>query len=180
MDGKGDVGAALRRLRQEQRMTARELARRAGVSPSYLSRLENGQMSPTVSTLTRLVQAMDQTLAGLFAGSSTSPVVRRDDRRLIRHRGVDDFIVTAPSATRLEVLETRVAPGANSGDAYSHPGDEECVLVLGGQLVIWVNDHRYDLGPGDAVTFPCKDAHKWENRGSIETTVLWIITPPAY
>jgi transcriptional regulator with XRE-family HTH domain len=180
MDDKGEVGAALRRLRQRQGMTARGLALRAGVSASYLSRLENGQVSPTVSTLTRIVQAMDQTLAGLFAGSSSSPVVRVADRRLIKHRGVDDYILTAPNATRLEVLETRVAAGADSGDAYSHPGEEECVLVLSGQLVIWVNGHQYELNQGDAITFPCREAHKWENRGSTEATILWIITPPAY
>lgn len=180
MDGKSDVGAAVRRLRLERGLSARELADRAGVSASYLSRLENGQVSPTVSTLTRLVQAMGQTLLGLFQGADTSPVVRRDERRLIRNRGVDDYIVTSAAATRLEVLDTQVAPGADSGKPYSHEGDEECVLVLDGELVIWVKDERYTLAEGDAITFRCRDEHRWQNAGPEAARVLWIITPQGY
>ena len=47
-------------------MSAREVADRAGVSPAYLSRLENGRVSPTVANLARLVAAMGETMATLF------------------------------------------------------------------------------------------------------------------
>ena len=62
----GEVGPRLRQLREQKAMSAREVAELAGVSPAYLSRLENGRVSPTVATLARLVAAMGETMATLF------------------------------------------------------------------------------------------------------------------
>ena|ERR1039457_6970213 len=45
------LGASLRRLREEQRVSLRALAERADISPSFLSQIENGQCSPSISAL---------------------------------------------------------------------------------------------------------------------------------
>ena len=129
----------------------RELATRAGVSAAYLSRLENGHLSPTVSTLTRIMRAMGEPVSNAFGDRDlTGPVVRVSDRRVIRERGVDDYMLSPTRSGRLEVLETVIQPGGGSGDAYSHPGNEECVIVLHGAFRMWVDGSKYDLTPGDA------------------------------
>src|SRR5256885_17131607 len=125
------LGARLREMRRRQGLSAREVAHRSGVSAAYLSRLENGKVSPTVSTLSRVVRAIGESVGTLFDGDESGPLVRHNDRRLVRNRGVDDFLVTPRHAQRLEVLETHVEPHAGSGrTAYTHPGDEECILVI--------------------------------------------------
>lgn len=179
----GTLGRRLRDLRRRQGLSARAVAARAGVTPAYMSRLENGKVSPTVATLSRVVRAMDESVATLFErdGDDAGPVVRRSRRRLVRNRGVDDFLVTPVGAQRLEVLETHVAPGATSGDTpYAHPGDEECVLVLEGELIVCLEGEPYSLREGDAVTFPCRTPHRWENPSDRTTRALWIITPAGY
>ncbi len=175
------VGARLRELRRQQKLSAREVAELAGVSPAYLSRLENGKVSPTVATLTRVVQAMGESVGAIFGGATDGPLVRRGDRRLVRNRGVDDYRVTPRDASRLEVLETVVEAGGSSGERpYHHPGDEECVLVLEGRLQIWVDGVSHELEVGDAVTFACRTPHRWRNPGAASARVLWIITPVGY
>jgi transcriptional regulator with XRE-family HTH domain len=171
----------LRDLRRRHGLSAREVAARAGVTPAYLSRLENGKLSPTVSTLSRVVQAMGESVAALFDGDESGPLVRRDERRLVRNRGVDDYLLTPRRAQRLELLETYVEPGGSSGSsAYTHPGDEECILVLESVLTVWLDGKRYDLREGDALTFPCRTPHRWENPSDRTTRALWIVTPPTY
>lgn len=175
------VGARLRELRKERGLSAKEVAARAKVSPAYLSRLENGQISPTVSTLSRIVQAMGESVARVFGEDAAGPVVRKGERLPIHNRGVADYLVTPTRAGRLEVLETVIEPGAGSGEEdYSHPGDEECILVLDGQLHVWLEGVAYDLFPGDAITFSCRTQHRWTNPGDSTTRVLWIITPAGY
>jgi transcriptional regulator with XRE-family HTH domain len=175
------VGIRLRALRRDRGLSGREVAERAGVSATYLSRVENGRASPTVATLTRVVQAMGASVRELFQDSADGPLVRRADRRVVRNRGADDYLITSSSATRLEVLETVVAPGGGSGEEpYTHPGDEECVLVLEGSLRMWIDESVYDLRAGDAVTFPCRVPHRWRNPGRKQAKALWIITPAGY
>lgn len=172
------VGARIRQLRQKHGLSARELASLAGVTPSYLSRLENGRFSPTISALTKVVQAMGESVGEIFGAASSNEVVRHAERPVLRNRGVTDFRITSDHAQRLQVLEAHVDPGEGSGDAaYTHPGDEECVLVLEGELTFWLDGTRHDLAEGDSITFPCRKPHRWENPGDKLARVLWVITP---
>jgi transcriptional regulator with XRE-family HTH domain len=99
------VGVRVREIRQGNGLSGRELAERAGVSPAYLSRLENGRLSPTVSTLTRIMRALGEPVSKAFGErDSTAPVVRVEDRRVIHERGVNDYLLSPTRSGRLEVL----------------------------------------------------------------------------
>ena len=58
MDLKDTVAANLRRLRHGKKMTQEDLADRAGLSARYVSRIETGAASPTVTALGQLAQAL--------------------------------------------------------------------------------------------------------------------------
>lgn len=179
----GEVGPRLRQLREQKAMSARQVAGAAGVSAAYLSRLENGHVSPTVATLARLVEAMGETMATLFQEppGPDEVVVRRGDRHLMRSRGVLDSQVTPGWAKRLEILESLVEPGQGSGERlHTHAGDEECVLVLEGELELFLDDARHHLHVGDSATFDCRTPHRWRNPSTEQSRVLWIITPASY
>ena len=179
----GEVGPRLRQLRELKALSARQVADRAGVSAAYLSRLENGRVSPTVATLARLVSAMGETMATLFqdAPGAETTVVRRDQRHLMHSRGVLDSQVTPGWATRLEILESLVEPGGgSSGRLHTHAGEEECVLVLEGELELWLGTDRHHLDVGDSATFDCRTPHRWRNPSTEPSRVLWIITPASY
>ncbi len=59
MDLKDAVAANIRRVRYARKMTQEELAGRAALSPRYVSRIETGSASPTVSVLGRLAKALE-------------------------------------------------------------------------------------------------------------------------
>ena len=181
-DEREQLGRRGRQLRQAKGLSARELAARSGLTSTYISRLENARLSPTVATLSRLVAAMGETVTSLFTGEpELGPVVRAAERTPLQSSGVADFRITPSWATRLEVLESIVAPGHGSGSRpHTHLGDEECVLVLEGSLTIWLDADEHVLGPGDSATFSCQRPHHWLNRGAQPCRVLWIITPAVY
>lgn len=73
----------------------------------------------------------------------------------------------------------RVAPGAGSGDPYSHDG-EEFLFVLRGALDISLQEQTHRLRAGDSFYFESNTPHTWRNSGETETVVLWVNTPPTF
>lgn len=53
-----NIGANLKRMRSERGLEAQELARLAGVNPTWLSRIENGRGTPNLASLRRLAAAL--------------------------------------------------------------------------------------------------------------------------
>ncbi len=181
--GDGEVGPRLRQLREQKGLSARQVADLAGVTPAYLSRLENGRLSPTVASLARLVAAMGETMSTLFQQPPGPElvVVRRAERHLMRSQGVLDSQVTPGWAKRLEILESLVEPGQGSSETlHTHDGEEECVLVLDGELDLFLGADHFHLEMGDSATFDSRTPHRWRNPSLGVSRVLWVITPATY
>jgi transcriptional regulator with XRE-family HTH domain len=61
------LGARLRDVRLRSGLSLREVARQLGVSPSFVSQLENGKSQPSVATLYSLAQLLEVSIDELFA-----------------------------------------------------------------------------------------------------------------
>jgi quercetin dioxygenase-like cupin family protein len=73
----------------------------------------------------------------------------------------------------------RIAPGASSGESYSHVG-EEFLFVLTGEFEILLRGEKHRLQSGDSFYFESAVPHEWANPGRAETLVLWVNTPPTF
>lgn len=62
-----DVGARLRRLRERHGLSQRELAKRAGVTNSTISLIEQNRVSPSVASLSKVVGGLPMTMAEFFS-----------------------------------------------------------------------------------------------------------------
>ena len=65
------IGVTLRELREGRELTARRLSIDSGVSAAMISRIENGQVSPSISTLSALAKALEVPLVSLFRETSS-------------------------------------------------------------------------------------------------------------
>lgn len=65
------VGRKIRQLRLDSRITQRELGETTGLAVSYLSRVENGRLTPTLPTLTKIAGALSVPLTALFDVTAT-------------------------------------------------------------------------------------------------------------
>jgi transcriptional regulator with XRE-family HTH domain len=77
------LGARLKQVRQQSGLSLRELARQLGVSPSFVSQLENGKSQPSVATLYSISQLLDVSIDQLFSADA------RDGRAARPPRGPD-------------------------------------------------------------------------------------------
>lgn len=68
-----DVGGRIRYFRHLRKLSQEQLALQAGINPAFLGHLERGLKSPTITTLEKLVRALDITFEELFTEEAPAP-----------------------------------------------------------------------------------------------------------
>ena len=61
-----ELGARIRRSREEKRMSQGDIAKATGIDTACLSRLENGKHNPTATTLAKIAEALDVPIRKFF------------------------------------------------------------------------------------------------------------------
>ena len=153
------------------------------LSASSVSAIERGLSAPSVGTLQRLAAALDTTVPLLLGTPRPHRhlVVRPHERVELEMEtpGVT-FENLYATETELQSILIRVDPGHGSQESYSHEG-EEFLYVLEGQLELTLDElYTYRLGPRDAMTFRSARPHRWNNPGDVQTSIVWINTPPTF
>ena len=153
------IAQRLKSLRAERGWSLDELARRGAVSRATLSRLENGEVSPTTSVLGKLCAAYGLPMSRLMrmVEDDFAPLIRRTEQEV----WVDPMVgfrrrsVSPPAHTLAgEALENELAPGTRiTYDRPPRPGLEHHLLLIEGQLAVSVGGHTYDLRPGDCLRY---------------------------
>lgn len=177
------VGEQVRRLRAQVGMTLRTLARQAGFSASFISQLEHGQVSPSISSMERIAGVLGVSLVEFFASVSQADgglVVRAAQRQEL-NSGWSNSAVEAvsphSSLARLEVLMIRLRPGGRSGKhPYAHPR-EEFAFVLSGRVNLTLGPEQHALGPGDAACILPGELRLWHNESRRNAQVLIVTSP---
>jgi transcriptional regulator with XRE-family HTH domain len=179
-----ELGQRIREVRQKKGMTLREAAVAADVSESFLSQVERGLANPSVASLRRIADAMHERVASFFVGEAPSGMLVRvkDRRRLVHPMGMlEDYLLTPPTARKLQIIYCVAGPGEGSGhERYTHVADEECVIVLSGRLEVGLGDETYRLESGDALLLDPTNPHSFHNPGPEPATMLWVQTPPLF
>jgi transcriptional regulator with XRE-family HTH domain len=161
------LGPRLRERRSELGMTLTEVARTVGLSPGYLSTIENGASVPSLPVLARLAHALDVSLAEILRTSSSARVVRGNIAD-----GVDDRALAA-DGSQLEIVRQSASPG-EAGEAPVTLGRGDVfVYVHLGELHVTVDSDTFELRPGDALHGDRPSQVSWRVLGSERMVALW-------
>lgn len=173
------IGSKLRSTRQLRGLTLDQVARSAGLTKGFVSRLERDDVSPSVASLVSVCDVLGLRVGELFDPTPTS-VVRAEEGRLINFggEGAVERLITPGTQTALEVIHSVIEPGGNGGEElYALACDAECAYVLSGAVEVVLEHHVETLTAGDAMTFPGRTPHTWRNPGPRPCKVLWILAP---
>jgi len=175
------IGQQLMKLRRGIGLTLAEVARRTGVSISFLSSLERGYSNASIATLQKLARLYKTSVLSFFAESDNARrLVRPRERKLLQPNPGVQMELLAFGKKVMEPHLFRIAPGAGSGGSYSHEG-EEFIYVLQGTLEIWLDEmESYTLDTGDSLYFESTRAHRWQSLSEKETVLLWVNTPATF
>lgn len=175
------LGMRLRTLRLKRHLPLAAVARATGISVSFLSAVERGQMSASVGTLRKIARFYRINILDFFNPPAANPhLVTPAGRKVLEAADGVRMELLAWGNTVMEPHLFRIGPGKGSGEAYAHEG-EEFLYLLRGRLDISLDEgERFHLEPGDSFYFESSIPHRWLNPGRQEAWVLWVNTPPTF
>ncbi|PAU79000.1 cupin domain-containing protein [Halomonas salipaludis] len=179
-----NVGARLKQLRLRATLSQRELAKRAGVTNSTISLIEQNSVSPSVSSLKKILDAMPVSISEFFAGEQTSQervFYRASELTEIGDGQLSWRLVGARRPNRsMSIIHERYPPGADTGaDMLEHEGEEGGVVVAG-TIELTVDGEARLLTAGDAYYFDSRLPHRFRNVSDSECVIVSANNPPSF
>ncbi len=182
------IGREVRAHRRKQEITVADLSEATGLSIGMLSKIENGNTSPSLTTLQALANALSVPITTFFRGFEqargavhTKPgegvELEREGTRanhqynLLGHIGANSSgVIVEPYMITLDA-ESDIFP------TFQH-GGIETIYMLEGEVNYRHGEHIYPLKPGDTLFFDADAPHGPEELVSLPARYLSIISYP--
>lgn len=179
----GGVSAIVKTLRQRAGLTLNELAGKAQVAASTISKIEGGQLLPGYDIIVRLADGLGVDVAALFRPAM---VAAPTGRRGVTRKGQGDryesanyiYEALASDVARKEFLSLVATIKARDrldwDELPSHDG-EELVYVLSGVITVYSEHYEpLELREGDSVYFDSRSGHAITSAGPEDARILWV------
>lgn len=184
------LGPRLRYARTLLGLSLREVAEQVGVSESFVSKIENDRVRPSLATLHKLVTVLQTNIGILFADSENDSQLvmlnRHGKRPVIRVLGSSrsqgimlERLIPARPENLLQANIHIVPPGEGTDELISHSG-QEFGFILEGDVELIVAGETYKLSQGDAFVFESAHPHGYRNNGRRIARIIWVNTPPTF
>jgi transcriptional regulator with XRE-family HTH domain len=179
-----DVGAHLKTVRQMYGLSQRELAKRAGVTNGLISLIEQNRVSPSVSSLKKVLDGIPMALAEFFTmdlGGKPQVFFPREQLANIGTASLELWLVGGRLAQRsMSILHERYAANADTGEEMLTYAGEEGGVVVKGKIELTVGGESRVLSVGDAYYFKSSVPHRFRNVGREECEIVSASSPPTF
>jgi transcriptional regulator with XRE-family HTH domain len=167
------------RLRDRRRtggLTLEAAARRAGLSPAHLSRLESGLRQPSLPVLLGLARLYGTTVSDLLGETAAepNPIVRGAEQTAVPAGGWT-YWRAGGTGRAMQALRLHVPARAQGGLVRVHPG-EEWLHVTAGTLELSLGDRTHTLAAGDSAHFDSLVPHRLAAGGPGGVDLLFLHT----
>ncbi|WP_170477731.1 helix-turn-helix domain-containing protein [Ruegeria arenilitoris] len=178
-----DLGARVRELRKARNWTLEQAASQAGLARSTLSKIENGQMSPTYDALKKLATGLEISVPQLFTPPQRDQVL---GRMAVTKMGDGTAHATttyehellAETLTNKQMLPYRARVRARSMEEFDgwvrHDG-EEFLYVLTGVVRLYTEFYEsVEMRRGDSAYYDASMGHNVVSVSDEDATILWV------
>jgi len=174
------IGARLRGLRRQKKMSIRELAAACGISVNTLSLIENERTSPSLHTLQLLARGLGVPLATVFEEEKAeNALVFQEHGRRAQVRfenGTLEKLSEGLPPLGAEPILVTLDPEQTEARDISHSG-REFIYCLEGNMTCVVAGQNYQLATGDSLLFTASLSHHWLNAHPAPAKLLVLFCP---
>ncbi|MEJ2788590.1 MULTISPECIES: cupin domain-containing protein [unclassified Pseudoxanthomonas] len=181
-----DIGARLQLVRKSKSLSQRELAKRVGVTNSTISLIEQNKVSPSVSSLKKVLDGIPISLADFFTldlekGLPDSPFYVADELPDVGSNGIHYFLIGQHRPQRqMCILREVMPPGSDTGDSMLAHDGEEGGVVIAGEVEVTVGDQVRVLKAGEGYYFESRTPHRFRNVGEEDAVIVSANTPATF
>ncbi|WP_026147487.1 helix-turn-helix domain-containing protein [Limimaricola hongkongensis] len=178
-----DLGARVRDLRRAQGWTLEQAARQAGLARSTLSKIENGQMSPTYDALKKLAQGLGISVPQLFTPPRRDQVMGRmvttrsgEGKAQITATYEHELLAEALKVKKMLPYRARVRARAfEEFDGWVRHDGEEFLYVLTGTIRLLTEFYEpVEMKRGDSAYYDAAMGHNVISTSPEDATILWV------
>ena len=177
-----NIGENLKRIRVANSMTQQEVADRCELTKGYISQLERDLTSPSIATLTDILECLGTDLGSFFNEAVDNKIVFKHDDVFVKETE-DNYIINwiVPNAQKYKMEPILVELGSGSKTKTDEPHEgEEFGYVLNGSILLNYGNQVYKVKKGESFYIKTNKTHYIENAGKGTARVLWISTPPYF
>ena len=178
-----DVGARLKAIRTLRNISQRELAKRAGVTNSTISMIEKNSVSPSISSLKKVLNGIPISLVEFFNEDYNSEqnkqVVYTQDELMDIGAGDVQMNLVGKSFPRRQMtfLVETYPPNADTGTEMLQNDAEEGGYIIEGQIELTVGNDVYILKANDSYYFDNNKPHRFRNPFDEVCKIVSATTP---
>lgn len=179
-----DIGPRLKDLRTARHMSLRELGAATGFSASFLSQVERGEASPSLSSLDKIARALGISLSGLLSEpgtSATGPLVRRHEQDTLRSewsKATLQSLMPAGADERMSAFLVHLEPAGRTGRHFLHGPGNILGFCARGQPTLVLQEQKHALEPQDSVFYGADQLGVWENATAEPAEVVLVLLRP--
>tara|TARA_B100000900_G_scaffold127796_1_gene107986 strand:- start:4657 stop:5238 length:582 start_codon:yes stop_codon:yes gene_type:complete len=174
------LGNRLSSLRKRKNMTLDDLSAKSGVSKSILSQIERDLSNPTVATISRISNALDEKLSDFFLK------IEVEEENLVESPKETPSITSKDGLCELNILgagETvnwlqwyilEMKPKGTLESRSHGPKTFENLTVIDGQIEISCGESKEKLSKGDTFRFQSNKNHTIKNTSKQKAQVLMV------
>lgn len=181
------LGQAIRDQRLKNHLTIADVSNLADISRGMLSRIENGQTSTSLDSLSRIARALGVSLSSLFRGFDApgggAQLVKSGSGMEVVRRGTKQghtyhlLAYGQGPKKHFEPFLISMDDESETFPTFEHPGIEFIYMLEGG-IEYRHGQHTYELHPGDALSFRGEIPHGPERLLKLPIRFLSIIYYP--
>jgi DNA-binding XRE family transcriptional regulator/mannose-6-phosphate isomerase-like protein (cupin superfamily) len=164
----------IRAIRENQLLSLDTLAEIAGVSKSYLSRVETGERQPSIATLIKISSALGTTVGALLGHiESDADVVFSPGAGLLANDGLTMYPIGHLTGGLLESYLLEIPADRNTSETVEHAG-EECMFVINGAIELRLDNAVFTVNAGSAAHFDAERPHQIFASGGSDARILLV------
>jgi transcriptional regulator with XRE-family HTH domain len=175
-----NIGARLKVIRERNGLSQRELAKRAGITNSNISMIEQGLVSPSINSLAKVLNGLPMSLTQFFScsqvdiGQVVYTAEQLEAEQVSASSGIINQTIAQEKARRCVDLIRQIFPaGSDTGSEPLRSKTEISAQVINGSIELTAGIEIFQLKEGDAFYLAAMQPYRIRNRSEAAVVVMF-------
>lgn len=178
-----EIGERVKNLRQKMGLTQDELAQRSELTKGFISQLERDLASPSVDTLSDVLEALGTNLGEFFYKNKDEKIIFTKEDHFegyYEKMGLKmEWIVPNAQKNSMEPILFTFEKNGETKEYTPFEG-EEFGYVIKGEIILVVGEKEFSIKEGETFYLFPEETRYIKNNFDGESKVLWITNPPNF
>jgi DNA-binding response OmpR family regulator/mannose-6-phosphate isomerase-like protein (cupin superfamily) len=177
----GKLGEKIKSIRKNKGIKIKQLSTRSGLTESSISMIENGKISPSITTINKIAMALSVHPIEFFEIEKHKKwiITRKGEREKLLFDGSDnklEFLIKDKKDYKNEIFISYLGPNQKSFDEFITHEGYKFGYVLTGSVELELGNEKVRINEGDTVFFEAIIPHLWKSADNRESGTLWVVT----